>query len=243
MKRKKYKNGANIEESVMSKVMSDDIEIRSKWHFTVVSLFLGAAFILSISIAVFFSLLLMNKLRIHGPFGFLFFGTYGTMPFFRTFPITIMIYLIISFISGLLLLKRYDISYKRSFIGISIALLSMIFILGFIFDFLNVPERIGAGRVLRKFQQERFVGNDWLIGEVVRSDNQSLIVATPDGITVRVRITPETLLPFGSLFRKGERIRAVGEWVDNQTFLAKGIGKGGLRWRDNDVVRRQRRSM
>jgi hypothetical protein len=56
------------------------------------------------------------------------------------------------------------------------------------------------------------------------------VIATPRGEEVKILLQEKTLLPVGSDFQVGERIRAVGEWQD-EVFVAKGIGKGGMQWR------------
>ena len=131
--------------------------------------------------------------------------------------------------TGITLLRRYDISYKKRFSGIAAGLLTAIIIVGLVLNFSGVSERIGRSKQFQPLFREQFAGKGWVAGKVLSVEEKKMVVATSEGNEVTIVWDENTLLPSGADFKPGKSIRAVGRWQDDNTFFARGIGQGGIR--------------
>jgi len=226
----KTKKEADLSQKVMEQIKKEKVKMRPRVYFLVGSVLLGVGLAGAILGAILFLNLAFFRMRIHGPFGFLMFGEFGFRPFLATFPWLPLFISLAAILTGIILLKRYDISYKKSFLVLTIALAVLVLTMGFILDQIGFNERLERARPLPPFYPSHFTNQDWVMGEIIEIKEEELVITTPRGEEVRIFRQEETLLPFGGDFKVGERIRAVGEW-QGEVFVAKGIGKGGMQWR------------
>jgi len=219
-----------LEEDVMQKINSGQVKMRPRIHFVVGSLFMGAGLAGVIILAGFFVNVASYKLRTLGPFGYLWFGEYGIRPFFATFPWAAFVVALSGLVIGVLLLRHYDISYKKSFVGLILGLTALVLTAGWLMDLTGINERFGRSGHMRGLYQEQFAGSNWVAGEIIAAESNQLQIETPNGDQATIEWNDKTLLPFGSDFKVGDKIRAVGKWSDDNTFEAIGIGRGGIHW-------------
>lgn len=224
------KKKRDLSQKVMKQIHKEKVKMRPRFYFIAGSILLGIGLTGAILGAILFINLTFFRMRIHGPLGFLWFGRFGFRPFLATFPWVFLLIAIAGILGGLALLRRHDISYKKSFLGLVIALVVLVLIMGFVLDRIGFNERLERIKPLRPFYPGRFTNQDWVIGEIIKVEDKEITVSTPDGEEVKILRDEKTLLPFGGDFEVGDRIRAVGEWRDD-VFVAKGIGKGELHWR------------
>lgn len=222
----KIRGKSTIRNAVMEKIRSGKVTMRPRAFFILASVILGIGFAGSIMLAVFFLHVALFRFRIHAPLGFLLFGGPGLRPFFTTFPLIPLLLAASGLFGGMYLLRKYDFSYRKNFAGLVVLLSTAILTLGFLLDSTGLGERIGHARYLRGVYQTEFVGQDWVVGEVMAAGGQELTLITPDGEDVQVSRDETTLLPFGADFREGDVVRVVGEWEDG-IFIARGINIGG----------------
>ena len=220
----------HLEKAVMQKIKSGQVKMRPRMHFVVGPLFMGAGLAGVITLAVFFVNIASFKLRTLGSFGYLWFGQYGIRPFLATFPWAAFVVAICGLVIGISLLRRYDISYKKSFVGLILGLIAVVLTVGWLMDLTGINERFERFGHMRGLYQEEFAGNDWIMGEVIAAEKDQLQIETPNGNQATIQWNDKTLLPFGSDFKVGDKIRAVGKWSSNTTFKAIGIGRGGMHW-------------
>jgi hypothetical protein len=231
----KEEKKTNISEKVMSEIKEKHIHMRSKLYFVLGSLVLGIGMTGALLTALFFIAILSFRLRVYGSLGFLWFGQFGLRPFLMTFPWIPLIIGIAGIAGGVALLKRYEFSYKRSFISIAIVVIAIVLSLGFFLDQFVFDERVNTapiGRILHAPKQ--IAGDNWVLGEVQEAREKEMDILTPDEKEVLIQWDEESLLLFGGVFEEGQRVRVVGEW-DGDVFKAQGIGKGGMKWRSGDL--------
>ena len=126
-KRSKVNNHkSDLGNVVMERIKSGQVKMRPRIHFVAGSLFIGAGLAGVIVLAVFFVNVASYKLRTLGPFGYLWFGEYGIRPFLATFPWAAFVVAICGLVIGISLLRRYDISYKKSFVGLILGLTAVV---------------------------------------------------------------------------------------------------------------------
>ena len=88
-----------------------------------------------------------------------------------------------------------------------------------------IPYGCEHSRPLYPLYHEKFHDKDWIIGQVteVRSNTTSMEIMTPAGEIMEISWSKETLLPFGSDFSTGTKVRIVGS-EENGKMKAKAIG-------------------
>lgn len=223
----------DLSNQVMTGIDKGKIKMRPRWYFLIGSIVFGGGLILLLITSVILVDYVAFRLRTHGPFGYLLFGPYGLKPFLVTFPFVPLVLSIIAIGMGIYLFRRYDLSYKTNFTAISIAILIATVGGGFVLDFVGVNERLQNWEPTEQVLKERFHSDTWVAGEIRIIDfkTRTITLSTPNSEEIIVLWNEQTMLPMGIQFSPGMRIRVVGEWDDNQTFMSKGIGIGGLRWR------------
>ncbi|KPJ70923.1 hypothetical protein AMJ51_00550 [Microgenomates bacterium DG_75] len=224
------KKKKDLSQQVMKQIQKEKVRMKPRFYFVAGSILLGIGLAGAIVGAILFLNLTFFRMRIHGPLGFLWFGQFGLRPFLVTFPWLPLLIAVGGIFGGISLLRRYDISYKKSFLGLVIALLVLVLTMGFVLDQIGFNERLERIKPLHPFYPGHFKNQDWVMGEIIQIEDEEMVISTPQGEEVRILREEKTLLPFGGDFEVGERIRGVGEWRDD-VFVAKGIGKGGLHWR------------
>ncbi|KKR51743.1 MAG: hypothetical protein UT89_C0009G0010 [Parcubacteria group bacterium GW2011_GWE1_40_20] len=139
---------ANFEKEVMSKVTSGQITMKPKWYFVLGSVF-SIAGLAALSVAsVFLVNVMMFSLRRHGPM-----GQWKLEAMLGSFPIWIPILAISGVTLGIWLLKKYDFSYKKNFLVITVGFIASIIVAGFIIDQLGLNDIWSKRGTMRKFYQ------------------------------------------------------------------------------------------
>lgn len=216
------KRKTDLEKKIMERIKKKKIKMRPRLYFVTGSILLGAGLALALITTILFVNFAIFRFKIHAPLTYLRFGKLGLTPFLSNFPIIPVLLSIIGIIGGIILIKKYDISYKKSYIGIIISLLSFVLIFGFFLEKTNFNERIARRNNLSQFIRGKFDGGSWVAGQVITVNKTELIIQTPFGKKIVVKQNKQTLLPTGGDIKKGDRIRAVGIWENNK-FVARGI--------------------
>jgi len=239
----------DLTKKVMEQIHKGQVKMHPHIYFVIGSLLLGIGLAGAVASTILFINLALFRLRTHAPFGFLRFGEFGLRPFFATFPWLPLFVAAIGFAGAAILLRHYEISYKKGFVGLVVGLLALVLTTGLLLDSAGFNERVGQFRPLgplyqgpfyqgpfhrEPFYQEPFAGEDWVAGEVLKVGDKEIVVSTPAGKEVTIVWDKTTRLPLGSNFAVGDRVQAVGQWQDEDTFVAKGIGLGDMRWRTLD---------
>lgn len=223
------KRKQDLTKKVMEQIHEGRVKMRPRIYFVVGSLLLGGGLAVAVGVAVFFVNLTFFRLRTYAPLGFLKFGHLGLRPFLTVFPWLPLFISVVGIVAGIAFLRRYDFSYKKGFVGVSIGFLAAVLTIGMLLSPLGFDKQARQFPPLRPFYQGRFADRDWVVGEILEVGDEEVTITTPDGSEVTIVWGKETLLPLGADFRVGEKLRAVGQWQDDNTFTAKGIGRGGMR--------------
>lgn len=217
-------NKKNLTTKVMEEIKKRKLKMKPKIYFVLGSLSLSFGLFLSIGLSIFFINLISFRLRLHQPFFYLHLGRFGYSPFFHTFPWIILLLAILAIFAGIVILRKYDITYKKSFWGIAVGLVIFILIFGFFIDRAGINRPFTKMPPMKPFYQIQLKGKNWVGGEIINineSQNQ-LTVLTASQEEVVILWNKNTLLPFGADFEVNQEIKAIGAWENNQ-FIAKGI--------------------
>ncbi len=227
------KKKADLAKKVMEQIEKEEVKMRPRLYFLAGSVLLSIGLGMAVVFGAFFINLAFFRFRIHEPLSFLWFGQFGLRPFILTFPWFRLFLAFIFIILGIILLRRYEISYKKSFLVLAINLAILVLTVGFLADRIGFNERIERMPPLRPFYHNGFVGKDWVMGEIVEIGEKELKISTPEGEAIKISWDEKTLLPFGGNFKVGEGVGVVGEWLDEVVFQARGISRRGMPWQRN----------
>ncbi len=131
----------------MSRVTSGEIAMKPKWYFVAGSVFMLFGTIAAAVAAVFLINLTIFLLRKQGP-------GYGKLAMmYGTFPFWIPILAILGIGVGILLLRKYDFSYRKNFFAIALGFIASIIIAGFVINQLGLNDLWSRRGMMRKFYQ------------------------------------------------------------------------------------------
>ncbi len=213
----------DLKAKVMRKIRDGKINFRSRYIFLAKKLGLGGGLTLSLILAALFLNLTFFGVKASGSLEFLSFGRKGILAFLESFPYHWIIIGLVFFLLASIILSRYDISYKKPFKRILAILLLSVFVAGAVISLSGVNEAIedrvnqGHFRLLRPFYGKRHgMWRNALLGEVTEVKSDGLMVDIAQERTVFIRFAESTLFPAGSDFNKGDYIRVLGEWEEEE---------------------------
>ena len=132
----------------MSRIETGKIRMKPRWYFVLGSLgmFIGLIGISTVS-AFLFSLTLFS-LKSHGPM-----GSTRLQQLLQNFPWWALGIAFVGTVLGVLMLKKFDFSYKKNFLTIVIIFIGSIIIAGFTIDYLEIDSLWARGRMMRGLYQ------------------------------------------------------------------------------------------
>jgi len=222
-------NPNNVEDKVMSQIKSGRVKLRSKYLFLAEKLGLGSAFVLTFMLAALFFGLSLFYLKATDNLWYLSFGSRGLLAFLESFPFVLVIgWIVLLFLAGFIFRKSGAL-YDKPFGYLALALVGFIIIIGTIFSFTHLTERMegvafgprSGGAVFRPFFKpgldER---NRGIAGRIVEIGADYINIQTPNRIIKvnlgRLEEGPKKKLEVGMF------VVAVGE-KHGEEFVATGL--------------------
>jgi len=139
----------NFEKTIMAKVRSNKIAMKPKWYFISGSVLMASGLISLSVVSVFLTNLTLFLMRRHKPM-----TQWRFEQILTSLPVWIPLLAIFGTVSGILLLKKYDFSYKKNFMLIIIGFVLSIVIAGFIIDYLGFNDIWSQQGPMRRFYQQ-----------------------------------------------------------------------------------------
>lgn len=127
--RPKFTKESVMANSIMTRIKSEKVTMRPKIFFIIGSIFAGLGLLTSIITGIFFTTLLRFALRTHGPM-----GEYRFQEIVASFPWWVLLLAVASIGMSILLLRRFEFSYKRNFGLIILLFVAAIILASFIID-------------------------------------------------------------------------------------------------------------
>lgn len=156
----KQKKKVDLSKKVMKQIKKKQIKMRPKLYFVIGSVLLGIGMAGIFLLTAFFSNLILFRLRVHQPFSFFALGRPGLRPFLLTFPWQALLLTIGGVISGSILLKKYDVSYKKSFKGLIITLITVVLVLCYLLSKTRVNQSMQRVKRLKPFYQNNLTEDE-----------------------------------------------------------------------------------
>ncbi|HNY35957.1 MAG TPA: hypothetical protein PLD14_01805 [Candidatus Pacearchaeota archaeon] len=201
-----------LENSIMGKIKSGQVKLKSKYIFLAEKLGLGTAFTLSVLLSILFFNLIFFYLKETDNLKYLSFGKFGIFAFLESFPYLLVIVFILLIILSGYLLTRSDVSYKRPFGYLAVGMVVLIMIFGGFLTYTNLGQsiekqaRMGNEPVRTFLKPLTDVRNNGIAGIIFEEGDGYLIIQTPQGLrrveTKNVEDIPE--------IEKGQFIITVG---------------------------------
>ncbi len=133
----------------MAKVKSNEISMKPRWYFVLGSLLVMVGLVgLSIG-AIFLTNITLFLLRQHGPM-----GQWRLQTMLTSFPLWVPILAIGGIVLGIVLLRKYDFSYKKNFWVIIAGFVISIFLAAFVIDYLGLNDIWSRQGPMRRFYQQ-----------------------------------------------------------------------------------------
>jgi len=210
-----------IEKNIIEKIKKGQIKMKPKYYFVLGSISIVFGMLLSFLFSAFFINLISNRVRVHRMTEYLPMGQPGRLIFLSNFPWHFLFLTLIFLTIGAWLLKRYDISYKKSFLAITAGVIITTVCAGLIVDKAGINKPLQRNPGFRRLYDTKLKDKSWVIGTFVSKQNNMYIVKISDGTEIEVKTTKDTWIPPRE-FSVGECIRVVGE-TKNNTLDAFGI--------------------
>lgn len=208
----------HLMEDVMEKIHKKKVSMLPHFYFITGSVLLGIGIFVVFSVITLCVNIFSFHFRVMHPMGL-------SQSLF--IPIVTLALGLAGVLSGAILLRKCDFSYRKSFFGILIAFIMTAVIFGIIIDISGFNERPRPPRMMNMMYRELPEG-DWIAGFISKVSTSSAdIEIHGDGIKTltwdeNTKFPPP---PFKE-FKSGDFIRAVGE-EDDGIFYARFIGPGG----------------
>jgi len=214
-------NNKSLAEKISQRIHEQHLHMRPRAYFIAGSVLLGAGFVSALLVAVFFVGVIVYRIRVNGPFGYLQ-GPNGWAPFLENIPWIPIVIALIGIGGGVLIMKKFEFSYKHAFLGIAGGVIISIGILGIVIDTTGLPERAEDLTPLRPLLHSKYSNDSWVAGTIVWINNNSVGVGTPNGLSYTVIYTANTIIIPDTALIAGEWVRIIGE-RENDSFQADEI--------------------
>jgi len=166
------KNKIDISKSVMSKIEKGQVAMRPRWVFVAGTIALIAGVVGIYLLSVFLVSLVSFSLRTHGPM-----GEVRYQLLLSSFPWWAIGLAVAGLTLGIILLKRFDFSYKKHFVLVIFGFIVAVLISGWLADNLGI-EKIwskqgGMRRLYQQYDGGRGKVLPWRSDEVIRFERGS----------------------------------------------------------------------
>lgn len=144
----------DIKTAVMQKVKNDEIRMKPRWMFVIGSLLSIVGIISSSMIATIMLSIVFFTIRSRGLM-----GQWKIQQLIELFPWWVFILAISSMAIGIVLLKKYDFSYKKNFIWIIIALVFSFIVSAYALDVLGITSVLTQQGPMNRLYHQQGISN------------------------------------------------------------------------------------
>jgi len=193
-------NQNNIEDAIMQEINSGRVKPRPKFVFLAEKIGVSGVLALSIIIAVLFCCLVVFYFGASENLYYLSFGSSGLWAFLESFPLLLIVGLLLLITSACLIIKKAGMLYKKPFGVVIIVTVFSIVLGGCALALTDFAEKIESGT--KFLQPANFMNrHKGVAGKVTHVGEQLLIIKTPHGERVintsNLKIKPQAQLSVG----------------------------------------------
>jgi len=214
-------NHRPLTEKISEAIKTQKIKMKPKAYFIIGSTLMAIGIAAAIAVTIFFVSLASFRLRVHGPFSYLRSGFSGVPAFIENFPWVAILLSLVGIIGGLIILRHYEISYKKAFLGVAIGFVAVLLVVAIFVDEIGIHNSIWNRSLIKPLYQHPFIGDSWVAGQVILKEDSQLIIQTPRGERLVVSLEEISSKEVKNII-KGEWLRLLGDW-DDEIFIAESI--------------------
>lgn len=207
------KESVTITSNVMDAIKTEEVSMHSRRYFMflsgilVVSIFMMAA-LTAISISI-----IVDDIQAARNAGIDRFGNPGRNAFIHSLPWLLMLLSLISFGSMLILVRRFDFSYKHKFWALFAATMGVVVGFSVVLSATGAHHPLSESRPLRPFRPlQRLIDEHHIAGEVLELGEDYIILETPEEEYAVVHIDSDMSR---DMFEVGEFVGVFGERDDD----------------------------
>lgn len=206
----------DLTKEIMEKIHKQQVIMHSPWYFIAGAFMVGLGLAGAAAVSIFFADPIVDDLRYQQPFHHLWVDRFGWSYVFSHLPWLDLVLAIIGLVGGYLLLKRFELVYKRSRLLVIIGLVLSVIILALILDDAN-PNHSATISNTRE---------GWIEGTIISINfpNQSWKIAEGNYHTAIVYWNSQTRFEGGHQFKPGDGIELVAH-SSNGHLLADSVEK------------------
>jgi hypothetical protein len=150
--------------------------------------------------------------------------SYFSIP--HSFPWPVLLLLLSSFWFGILLFKKFEISYTRNQASLLMLLVSSVILSGYLLHLTPLNKTLTRHQGMQRMYKLALQEEDWIQGTVINIVKNTYMIRDSLGDTYEVIPQANSTRPKRE-FSIGECMRAVGT-LDNTTLNALGLGRCGM---------------
>lgn len=133
----------------MAKVKSNEISMKPRWYFVLGSILVMTGLVGFSIGAIFLTNLTLFLLRQHGPM-----GQWRLQLMLGSFPLWVPILAVVGVVLGIVMLRKYDFSYKKNFWLIIAGFIVSIILAAFVLDYLGLSDIWSRQGPMRRLYQQ-----------------------------------------------------------------------------------------
>lgn len=210
---------------VMSRIEKEGIQMKSRFYFSAIHLAKKVGISLLVVLCIYLFSLVLFKVGIYNPFGFLKFGPIGVHAFLLAFPFIFLFLALLVFILLRLVMNKYSFLYKKSFSYATLNTLLFVFAVGFLLNTTGLNSYFKNNGKLPIIYSGQFVTEYGVMGRIlsVNEEEKKMVVITRNGEKIEVLWDVKTSFPIRSLFRVNDNVQVIGHLKEPLSFEAEGI--------------------
>jgi len=215
----KTKEGSKIRDiskTISEKIAKKEIQMKPKYYFVLGTATLMGGVVFFLLLSVFFINLISHRLRVLKLANYFEMESYGRLMFLRHFPWEFLVVTLVFFVLGAYLLKKYEISYKKSFLVIVTSLAFSVLVAGVVADRIGFNRPFEKRPFTRGLYETRISGKDFVTGIITDVSGGIYLLETLDGNKTKVVFDGVTKFPLRKEFDVGSCIRALGAEKNDQ---------------------------
>ncbi len=205
---------------IMKKIQSGNVDIRSGFSLWLSKIVHGGFLWIMMAMLLGLYIVLTVWIATNGDL-LSSYGQTGFWSFLQAFPYIPLLLTVPVLGAFLLLIRVYDVSYKKPLLGIVFGVIVFsLLAAGLLSRNKTVVDVVSKNQ--RMFGMGQMTGKNFLIGTVEAYENNELTLKQEDGSSVSVRLTDATHYPFGTP-SIGNTVRVVGDTDAGGVFEAVGV--------------------
>ena len=198
----------DLSKKINQRLENEHVKMRSRWFFIVEKLGLEGALLLSILLSTICFVVVLYVMQQNGVFEFIEFGFSGLIVVIKNIPFDILAVAFLFIFIANIIVKQFDLSYRKPFYIFSCAILSLITVFSFLSYWTGLTHAIfndKSDNVVANIYQKKITHmpstNYAIIGKIVESKDNVYLLRTPQNQLVMVRISEPNTLSNGQIVK------------------------------------------